>query len=65
MNEQMMQELLNSEIQIVLEMDHPNIVKFYQCVYDNKYVNIVMELVKGTTLSDYLMDQPSQRIDEN
>jgi serine/threonine protein kinase len=55
-NEQVMQNLLNSEIQIVLEMDHPNIVKFYQCVYDNTYVNIVMELVKGTTLSDYLLD---------
>jgi serine/threonine protein kinase len=46
-------------------MDHPNIVKFYQCVYDNTYVNIVMELVKGTTLSDYLMEQPSTKIDEN
>ena len=55
-NEQVMQNLLNSEIQIVLEMDHPNIVKFYQCVYDNTYVNIVMELVKGTTLSDYLLE---------
>ena len=56
-SEETMQNLLNSEIQIVLEMDHPNIVKFYQCVYDNTYVNIVMELVKGITLSDFLMDQ--------
>ena len=63
-NEQVMQELLNSEIQIVLEMDHPNIVKFYQCVYDNTYINIVMELVKGTTLSDYLLDQKNNKIPE-
>ena len=33
--ERKMQNLLQDEIQIVLEMDHPNIVKFHQCVYDN------------------------------
>ena len=42
-----MAKLLNQEIDIVLRMDHPNIVKFYQCVYDNDYINIVMELVQG------------------
>ena len=36
-------------------MDHPNIVKFYSCQYDNKYINIVMELVNGMPLSDYLL----------
>jgi len=38
-------------------MDHPNIVKFYQCVYDNDYLNIVMELVRGKPLSDYLEEK--------
>ena len=46
--------MLQSEIQVVMEMDHPFIVKFYQCVYDNMYINIVMELVNGMTLSDYI-----------
>lgn len=50
----LMAQLLNQEISIVLKMDHPNIVKFYQCVYDNEYINIVMELVKGQMLTDYL-----------
>lgn len=50
-----MQELLQSEIQVVMDVDHPNIVKFYQCVYDNKYINIVMELVEGQPLSNYLI----------
>jgi len=49
-----MQTLLQSEIQTILEMDSPYIVKFYQCVFDNKYINIVMELCRGITLSDYL-----------
>ena len=60
-----MQELLQSEIQIVLKLDHPNIVKFYQCVYDNHYINIVMELVNGIPLSDYLIDKRGGCIPED
>jgi len=52
-----MQSLLQSEIQVIIEMDHPNIIKFYQCVYDNNYVNIVMELVKGMNLADYIREK--------
>ena len=51
-----MQELLESEIMVLLNMDHPNIVKFYQVVYDNTYINIVMELVKGKCLSDIVIE---------
>ena len=40
-----------------MNMDHPNIVKFYQCMYDNNYINIVMELVRGIPLSDYLIER--------
>ena len=39
-------------------MDHPNIVKFNQCFYDNHYINIVMELVNGKTLTDYIIESP-------
>ena len=49
---------------MVLELDHPNIVKIYQCVYDNKYINIVMELVDGVPLSDYMVSKKEQRIPE-
>lgn len=47
-----------------MELDHPNIVKIYQCVYDNKYINIVMELVDGIPLSDYMMSKKEKRIPE-
>ena len=62
--EQMMIDLLESEIQVVMGMDHPNIVKFYQCVYDNDYLNIVMELVRGKPLSDYLDERKQLPEDE-
>ena len=38
-------------------MEHPNIVKFHQCVYDNQYLNIVMELVRGKPLSILVEDK--------
>jgi hypothetical protein len=56
-DEAQMVELLQQEIQVVMGMDHPNIVKFYQCVYDNQYLNITMELVRGKPLSDYLEEK--------
>jgi len=40
----------------MLTMDHPNITKFYKCLYDNEYINIVMELIKGVNLADYLIE---------
>ena len=52
-----MQELLEEEISVLMNLDHPNIVKFYQCVYDNNYINIVMELVRGEPLGDYLIER--------
>jgi hypothetical protein len=38
-------------------MEHPNIVKFYQCVYDNEYLNIVMELVRRQPLSTIMEEK--------
>ena len=46
-------------------MDHPNIIKFYQCLYDNEYLNIVMELSEGVTLSDYMEQFPDLKIPED
>ena len=62
----MMIKLLETEIRVVMEMDHPNIVKFYQCVYDNDRINIVMELVKGIPLSDLIIqhDKQGKRLSE-
>ena len=59
-----MQQLLQDEIQIVLEMDHPNIVKFHSCCYDNNYINIVMELIEGKSLTEFMVLKGG-RIDEN
>lgn len=59
-----MATMLNQEINVILKMDHPNIVKFYQCVYDNQYINIVMECINGKTLSDYIQEHENYRVPE-
>ena len=53
-------ESLESEISVVMELDHPNIIKFHQFLYDNQYLNLVMEYVDGPTLSKFF----EQRIND-
>ena len=42
--------LLKSEVQILSNLDHPNIVKYFGAFEDNYYVHIVMEYLKGYDL---------------
>lgn len=60
-----MLKMLESEISIVMLMDHPNIVKFYQSMYDNNYINIVMEMVKGIPLTDYMEKKKGKKLAED
>ena len=43
-------KLLKSEVQILSNLDHPNIVKYFGAFEDNYYVHIVMEYLKGYDL---------------
>ena len=36
--------MLENEIKIMQEVDHPNIVKYYETYYDDEYVYLCMEL---------------------
>ena len=45
---------IESELQVIMSLDHPNIIKLHQVVYDNKFINIVTEMVRGITLTDLL-----------
>lgn len=44
-----------NEIQIVKELDHPNILKMYEEFEDHKYLYIVTELLQGGELFDELI----------
>ena len=39
------------EIKVLNSLDHPNIVNYFETYDDNRYIYLVMELVKGETLN--------------
>lgn len=43
------------EIEIVKDLDHPNIVKMFESYEDSKYLYIVTELIQGGELFDELI----------
>lgn len=49
--------LLKSEIEILRELDHPNIVKFYETYQDERSFHIVMEYCSGGELLDRMIDK--------
>jgi len=54
--------LLEQELDILLRVDHPNIIKFHQSYIDYRYVHIVMELAEGGELFDRIIE--SKRFSE-
>lgn len=44
-----------SEVDLLTELDHPNIVKFYEFFEENNYYHIVTEYIDGGELFDYII----------
>eukprot|EP00349_Pseudokeronopsis_sp_Brazil_P000825 CAMPEP_0202961350 /NCGR_PEP_ID=MMETSP1396-20130829/5399_1 /ASSEMBLY_ACC=CAM_ASM_000872 /TAXON_ID= /ORGANISM="Pseudokeronopsis sp., Strain Brazil" /LENGTH=103 /DNA_ID=CAMNT_0049681093 /DNA_START=90 /DNA_END=401 /DNA_ORIENTATION=- len=49
-------QMLEQELLIMMEVDHPNIIKFYETYKDNKYYHIVMEFCDGGELFERLIE---------
>jgi calcium-dependent protein kinase len=49
--------LLERELGILMTVDHPNIVKFFEVYEDVQYIHIVMELCNGGELFDQLLQK--------
>jgi serine/threonine protein kinase len=43
-------ELIIDEVATLNDLDHPNIVKYFETYNDNKYIYLVMEYIKGMPL---------------
>lgn len=50
-------DLFEQELGILLSVDHPNIVKFFEAFLDHKYVHLVMELCHGGELFERLQQR--------
>lgn len=59
-------EMMNKEVSIYKSLNHPNIIKYYTSFVENRVLYIVMELVEGQTLADYIssLKEKKQRLDE-
>ena len=53
-------EALLREIEVLKNMDHPNIVKIYEFYQDSKKLYIVMELCQGKELFEYLVEEETK-----
>lgn len=48
-------EHLREEMDIMRLLDHPNIVRFYECFQDKRYVYMILELCEGGELLERIM----------
>ena len=53
------------EIKILTRLNHPNIVKLYKTVENKRSLNLVMEYVSGCSLTSYLKQKSSRRLEES
>jgi serine/threonine protein kinase len=47
-----------------MQSDHPNIVKLYAYIEDNKTINMVMEYVSQGNLFKHLKESPNKKFSE-
>jgi len=58
-------KVVNREIQILKKLSHPNIVKLYEVIDSTKKLYLIMEYVKGQTLSSYLKSKKDNKLSES
>ena len=56
MSELVVEEICK-EVAILKELNHPNIIKYYTSSADQLNIYIVMELLDGYSLADYILSQ--------
>jgi len=55
---------LEQEIRILKLLEHRNIVKFFDYFRCTNYLYVVMELVKGQSLREYIKSMPNKKLNE-
>ncbi len=55
---------IKEEINILKRLNHPNILKFYDYIETNVKVYIIMEILKGGTLKEWINEHKNENISE-
>ena len=50
-------ESMTTEIEILKQIDHPNIIKLYEVFEDENYICLVIELMEGGELFELFYEQ--------
>ena len=58
-------ENVKEEIRILILLDHPNILKYYETYEDSDNIYLIMEYVDGVGLFEKQTGQPNQVFTEN
>lgn len=56
-NEELENPLLENEFEILKQVDHPNIIKFYEMYVDDKDYHLVTEYCGGGELFDHIIER--------
>lgn len=43
------------EVAILKDLDHPNITKYFTSFSEGQYIYIIMELLEGASLADFIL----------
>jgi calcium-dependent protein kinase len=57
-------DCIMEEVAILNQLDHPNIVKYYETYDDSKYIYLVMEFINGFQLFEMITAQENQTFTE-
>ncbi len=57
----MVVEEICREVAILKDLDHPNIIKYYTSFSEGQYIYIVMELLDGASLADFILSQSEKK----
>lgn len=49
------------EVAILKDLDHPNITKYYTSFTEGAFIYIVMELLEGVSLADFILSQSEKK----
>ena len=50
-------KMVEEELQILKQVDHPNIVAFFEAYHDKRYFHFVTEFCQGGDLFEYVMQK--------
>lgn len=49
------------EVAILKDLDHPNITQYFTSFAEGQYIYIVMELLDGVSLADFILSQSEKK----